>query len=196
MSAQPEPIHAHAMENIRFIRDAMSRATEFTAVPGWGGVLMGVTAIVTAAISGPPDNSLRWVLIWLADAAAAAAIALVAMAMKARRIGAPLSSTAPAYRFALAYAPPLVAGIVLTPVFATMGLMARLPGCWLLLYGTAVASGGAFSVRVVPLMGLCFMALGASAFAAPASWGHLLMAAGFGGLHIGFGLVIARKYGG
>ena len=196
MSAQPEPIHAHAMENIRFIRDAMSRATEFTAVPGWGGVLMGVTAIVTAALSGPPDNSLRWVLIWFADAAVAAAIALAAMTIKARRIGAPLSSAAPAYRFALAYVPPLVAGMVLTPVFATMGLMARLPGCWLLLYGTAAATGGAFSVRVVPLMGLCFMALGVIAFAAPASWGHWLMAAGFGGLHIGFGLVIARRYGG
>ena len=47
--------------------------------------------------------------------------------MKARRIGAPLSSTAPAYRFALGYVPPLVAGMILTPVFATMGLMARLP---------------------------------------------------------------------
>lgn len=192
----PEPIHAHALENIRFIREAMSRASEFTAVPGWGGVVMGVTAIVTAVISGPPDESLRWVMTWFADAAVASAIALATMTMKARRIGAPLSSAAPAYRFALGYVPPLVAGMVLTPVFATMGLMARLPGCWLLLYGTAAATGGAFSVRVVPLMGLCFMALGVVAFAAPASWGHWLMAAGFGGLHIGFGLVIARKHGG
>lgn len=196
MSAQPEPIHAHALENIRFIRDAMTRATAFTAVPGWGGVLIGVTALVAAALSGPPDNSLRWILIWFADAAIAAAIALAAMTIKARRLGAPLSSTAPAYRFALAYVPPLVAGMVLTPVFATLGLMARLPGCWLLLYGTALATGGAFSVRVVPLMGLCFMALGVIAFAAPASYGHWFMAAGFGGLHIGFGLVIARRYGG
>jgi hypothetical protein len=192
----PEPIHAHAIDNIRFIRDAMSRATEFTAIPGWGGVLMGCTALVAALVSGPTDGSLRWVLIWFADAGVAAAIALVTMTMKARRTGAPLSSAAPAHRFALAYLPPMVAGMVLTPVFATWGLVARLPGCWLLLYGSALASGGAFSVRVVPLMGLCFMALGVVAFAAPASWGHWLMAAGFGGLHIGFGLVIARRYGG
>ena len=196
MSAAPEPIHAHAIDNIRFIRDAMSRATAFTAVPGWGGVAMGVTAIVTAVIAGPPDDSLRWVLIWFADAVVAAAIALATMTIKARRIGAPLSSAAPAHRFALAYMPPLVAGMVLTPVFATLGLMARLPGCWLLLYGTAAATGGAFSVRVVPLMGICFMALGAAAFAAPAAWGHWLMAAGFGGLHIAFGLIIARRHGG
>ncbi len=196
MAAQPEPIHAHAMDNIRFIRDAMSRAAAFTAVPGWGGVLMGITAIVAASISGPPDDSLRWVLVWFAEAAIAAAIALVTMTMKARRIGAPLSTAAPAYRFALAYVPPLVAGMVLTPVFATMGLMARLPACWLLMYGTAAATGGASGVRIVPLMGVCFMALGVVAFAAPASWGHWLMAAGFGGFHIAFGLVIARRHGG
>ena len=192
----PEPIHAHAIDNIRFIRDTMSRATQFTALPGWGGVLMGVSALVTTAISGPPDDSLRWVMVWLADACVGAAIALGTMAMKARRAGTPLSSAAPAHRFALAYLPPLVAGIVLTPVFVLGGLMARLPGCWLLLYGAEAATGGAFSVRIVPILGLCFMALGVVAFAVPAAWGHWFMAAGFGGLHIGFGLVSARKYGG
>jgi hypothetical protein len=191
----PEPIHAHAAENLRFIREAMERASAFTAVPGRGGMLMGASAIVAAVISGPPDDTVRWVMVWFADATVAAAIGLTAMSIKARRSGAPLSS-APAYRFALAFVPPLVAGMVLTPVFATIGLASRLPGCWLLLYGTAVTTGGAFSVRVVPIMGLCFMALGASAFAAPAAWGHWLMAAGFGGLQIGFGWVIARRYGG
>jgi hypothetical protein len=191
----PEPIHAHAAENLRFIREAMERASAFTAVPGRGGMLMGASAIVAAVISGPPDDTVRWVMVWFADAIVAAAIGLTAMSIKARRSGAPLSS-APAYRFALAFVPPLVAGMVLTPVFAMIGLAARLPGCWLLLYGTAVTTGGAFSVRVVPIMGLCFMALGASAFAAPAAWGHWLMAAGFGGLQIGFGWVIARRYGG
>jgi hypothetical protein len=196
MAALPEPIHAHAMDDIRYIRDAMSRATEFTAVPGWGGVVMGMTAIVTAVVSGPPDGSRRWLMIWLAEGGVATAIALMTMTVKARRIGAPLSSAAPAHRFALAYMPPLVAGAVLTAAFAALGQTPRLPGCWLLLYGTAAATGGAFSVRVVPLMGIGFMALGAIAFAAPVAWGHWLMAAGFGGLHIVFGWVIARRYGG
>jgi hypothetical protein len=184
------------MENLRYIRDAMSRAAEFTAIPGWGGVAMGVTAIAAAIVSGPPDNSMRWVIVWLVEAAVAATIGLATMTAKARRAGTPLSSAAPAYRFALAYVPPLVAGMILTPVFATLDLVARLPGCWLLLYGTAIASGGAQSVRIVPLLGVAFMALGAIAFAVPASYGHWLLAAGFGGLHIGFGLIIARRYGG
>jgi len=194
--ARPEPIQAHALENLRFIREAMSRASQFTAVPGWGGVLMGLTALVTAPIAGPPDGTFRWVVIWFADAVVAAVIALIAIAIKTKRSGTPLSKAAPALRFALAFLPPLVAGMVLTPVFVVMGLITRLPGCWLLLYGTAVATGGAFSVKVVPLMGICFMALGAVAFAAPPAWGHWLMALGFGGLHIVFGTIIARSYGG
>ena len=84
----------------------------------------------------------------------------------------------------------------MTAVLASRGLIIRLPGCWLLSYGTALTTGGALSVRVVPMMGVCFMLLGGAAFAAPASWGHLFMAAGFGGLHVGFGFVIARHYGG
>ena len=193
---RPEPIQAHALENLRFIRDAMSRASEFTAVPGWGGVLMGATALITAPIAGVPDGTQRWMWIWFADATVAMVIALIAIAIKSKRSGTPLSKTTPSRRFALAFIPPLVAGMILTPVFAAMGLMARLPGCWLLLYGTAVATGGAFSVKVVPIMGLCFMTLGAIAFAAPAAWGHWLMAIGFGGLHIIFGFIIARSYGG
>jgi len=196
VAPQPEPIHAHAAENLRFIRDAMARASEFTAVPGWGGVAMGASAIVTAAISGPPDDSIRWAMTWFAESAVAVVIALVAINRKAARAGVALWTAAPARRFALAFVPPLVSGMVLTPVFATLGLMARLPGCWLLLYGTAVATGGAFSVKVVPVMGLCFMALGIVAFAAPADIGHWLLAIGFGGLHIVFGVVIARRYGG
>ncbi len=196
MPGSVERLDTHAAENLRFIRDAMTRATAFTAVPGWGGVAMGVTALVAAGIAGPPDGSRRWMTVWFADAVVAVTIALAAMTVKARRTGMPLTSAPPAFRFALAYLPPLVAGMILTPVFVTMGLMALLPGCWLLLYGTAAATGGAFSVRIVPRMGICFMALGAIAFAAPAEWGHWMMAAGFGGLHIVFGVIIARRYGG
>ena len=188
-------LHAHAIDELRFIRQTMERAGAFTAVPGWGGVVMGVTALATAALAGAPRNEPRWLAVWLGEAVLAALIALAAMTRKAKALGLPLAA-APGRRFALAYLPPLAAGVVLTAVFARHGLIAQLPGCWLLLYGTALTTGGAFSVRVVPLMGLIFMALGAAAFTAPIEWGHVFMAAGFGGLHIGFGLVIARKYGG
>ena len=192
---EPPALHAHAMDNLRFIRDTMSRAGQFTGIPGWGGVIMGASAIAAAAFaSRTPDRS-QWILWWLGEAALAIVVAAVTMTRKARRMQAPLFA-APARRFAFAYVPPLVAGAILTAVFINNGLAARLPGCWLLLYGVAISAGGALSIRLVQVMGLLFMALGVASFAAPALWGDLFMAAGFGGLHIIFGLIIARNHGG
>jgi hypothetical protein len=196
-AADPPPaLHAHAMDQLRFIRSTMERAGAFTAIPGWGGVIMGLTALAAAALAGPPRNDdLRWFVIWLADALIASVIAVVTIVRKARASGFALGGTI-ARRFALASAPPLTAGVILTAVFARSDLLARLPGCWLLLYGVGLTTGGAFSVRAIPIMGLWFMALAVGAFVAPVAWGHYFMAAGFGGLHIIFGLLIARRYGG
>lgn len=125
----PPALHTHAMDNIRFIRETMERAEAFTAVPGWGGVLMGASALVTTPLA-PPIESARWLAIWLADAVVAAAIALIMMASKATRSGADLSAK-PARRFALAYLPPLAAGGVLTAACAAKGLITLRPdaGC-------------------------------------------------------------------
>ena len=99
-------------------------------------------------------------------------------------------------RFVLAYTPPIIVGGILTVALYQVGLAAMLPGVWLLLYGAAVVTGGALSVRVVPVMGACFLLLGSVTLFAPAAWGNALMALGFGAVHIGFGLWIARRYGG
>jgi hypothetical protein len=193
--AAPEPaLHARAMDNLSFIRSTMERATAFTAVPGWGGVAMGLTALVATALANrlPPAD---WLVIWLSASALALAIGGWTMALKARRAGTSVLSYS-GRRFVLSYVPPLAVGGLLTLVLVRAGLYSALPGTWLLLYGTGVVTGGAFSVRVVPLMGLCFMAFGAIALLAPPGWGEWLLAAGFGGLHIIFGLIIARRYGG
>jgi hypothetical protein len=191
----PSSLHDHAAEDLRYIRDTMARASDFTAVPGWGGALMGLTALVTAAAAGPPREGRLWIGLWLADAAVAFAIGIVAILRKARRTATPLTGAA-TERFALAFAPAAAAGALLTLVLVHDHQVARLPGCWLLLYGAAVTSGGAFSIRLVPAMGLALMALGAAAFLAPPALTPWFMAAGFGALHIGFGLAIARRYGG
>jgi len=191
----PVALDDRARDNIRFIRETMERATSFTAVPGWGGVAMGITAIGAAVIASQESTSLAWLLTWIGEAAMAIAIAVWTTYTKAREAGTAVLS-GPGRRFAYSFAPPLIVGVLLTLLLARIGSLAAAPGVWLLLYGTAVVTGGAFSIRIVPLMGLCFMVLGAVALFCPAGWGNALLGAGFGGLHIIFGAVIARKYGG
>lgn len=173
----------------------MERASTFTAVPGLGGVAMGFTALAAAALSLGTRTQEEWLGIWLASACVAIAIGLAAMARKARRTHTDLFS-GPGRRFLLMLTPPLGAGAVLTLALEREGLVPLLPGVWLLLYGTAVVTGGAHSIRLVPVMGALFMLLGCAALSCPAAWGTAYLAAGFGALHIGFGIAIARRHGG
>jgi hypothetical protein len=191
----PVALDDHARDNLRFIRETMERASSFTAVPGWGGVAMGITAIGAAAVASRQPGAVSWLITWLAEAAVAFGIASFTTLTKARRANVPILA-GPGRKFALSFAPPVFVAALLTVILFRAGLIWAIPGVWLLLYGTAVITGGAFSIRVVPLMGLCFMVLGTVALFSPANWGNILLAAGFGGLHIIFGAVIARNYGG
>ena len=194
-SREPIPIDARAADHLRYIRETMERAAEFTAVPGWGGVVMGITALVAAFAASRQTTPRAWLAVWLIEAFVAVAIAAPAAATKAHRANSSLLS-GPGRKFVLSFAPPIVVGGLLTYVLFHAGLFAALPGVWLMLYGTAIVTGGAFSVRVVPVMGLCLMGLGAAATLAPAAWGDAFMAAGFGAVQLGFGWWIARHYGG
>jgi hypothetical protein len=191
----PIAIDDHARDNIRFIRETMERAGSFTAVPGWGGIVIGITALGAAAIAAQQDSPSDWLLTWVAEAVLASGIAVWTAYSKAHRTGTSLLA-GPSRRFAYSMAPPLVAGALLTLLLMRAHETGAAAGIWLLLYGTSVVTAGAFSIRVVPLMGLCFMVLGAVTLFCPWNWGTVFLAAGFGGLHILFGGVIARKYGG
>ena len=188
-------MHAHALDNLQYIRSAMERAGAFTAVPGVGGIALGCTALAVAALARRMWNGDSWLAAWLGEAVVACLIGVVAAGHKSHKAGMPLLS-GPGRKFLLGFAPPLLAGALLTVVLFRAGFAAALPGIWLLLYGTGVLCGGAASVKVVPMMGICFMAIGAAALFAPAAWGNLFLAAGFGGLHILFGIMITVKYGG
>ena len=197
MSEAPLPIREHALDNIRYIRDAMERAGSVTSIPGWGGVGVGVTAIVATIVAQQfLGRSLRmWLATWLAEAVIAAVIGFGTMIIKARRSEAPFMSGA-AKRFFISYFAPLVAGAVVTFALVRVESYAAIPATWLLLYGTAFVSSGAFSIRVIPIMGIAFMLLGLLSAFLPLGISNILLGVGFGGLHIIFGLIIARSYGG
>ena len=192
---RPAPQQRHAIDDLRFIRETMQNAASFTLVPGWGGVAMGVTALAAAGVAPHPDTPRAWMLTWLGAALSAFAVGALAIYEKARRVGQPVLF-GPGRKFVLSLFPPLLAGGVLSLAVYSAGLTRLLPAVWLLLYGVGVMSAGTFSVRVVPVMGLCFMVGGIAALFCPASWGNAVMATGFGGLHIVFGTIIARRYGG
>jgi hypothetical protein len=181
-------------EDLRFIRQTMQRSAAFTAVPGWGQVVIGITALFAAWFAANRAFSLAWVEIWLVEAVLGVCLGLASMNWKAARVGSPLTS-GPGRRFALGFIPPLVAGGLITAALIHAGEYSLLPAIWLLLYGTAWATGGAVSVPVVPLTGACFMGIGVLDLLQP-RLGNWWMAAGFGGLQIVFGVWIARKHGG
>ncbi|MEM8601061.1 MAG: hypothetical protein AAGF99_14170 [Bacteroidota bacterium] len=219
------PPHEAASAQLRFIRATMERSARFTAVPGWGGVAMGVTALVAAWLAAQQPTVAGWLRVWAAEAVVGVLLGVAFLVHKVRGEGLDLLA-GQARKFMLGLAPAVGVGVLLTLAlyaFDTGGLFASdnygsgmyydadglgldgvdalatrhlLPGVWLLCYGLGVASAGMFSVRLVPLMGACFLALGALALLSPAAWGDAYLATGFGGLHIVFGLLVARKYGG
>lgn len=191
----PVALHDRAMEDLRFIRQTMERAGSFTAVPGWGGVAIGVLALVAALLAWRQPTPDRWLLVWLATAAIATLVAVGTLAAKARRARVPLS-TGPGRKFLLSFLPPVGAAVGLTVALYAHGAVVLLPGLWLLSYGAAVITAGTFSVRVIPVMGIGFMVLGTLALMTPPVWADAWMAAGFGGLHIIAGFLIARWHGG
>ncbi|MGB2589606.1 MAG: hypothetical protein WBG02_05280 [Candidatus Acidiferrum sp.] len=192
---EPIPIDARAADHLRYIRETMESAAEFTAVPGWGGVAMGITALAASFVAARQSSPRAWLVVWLVEAFVAVAIAAPAAATKAHRANSALFS-GPGRKFLFSFAPPIIVGGLLTFALFAAGSFAVLPGVWLLLYGTAIVTGGAFSVRIVPVMGFCLMCLGGVALFAPTAWGDAFMAAGFGVLQIGFGIWIARHHGG
>ena len=192
---QPVALHERAMDNLRYIRETMERSSAFTGVPGWGQVAIGVTALGAAFVAANQSSPKERLIVWIVEALVALLIAGWSMDRKARRVQMPLFS-GPGRKVAFSLSPPLIVGGLLTVVLYRAGLTNAIPGIWLLLYGTGVVTGGMFSVSIVPIMGLCFMVLGAAALFTPPMFANWFLAAGFGGLHMIFGVVIARRYGG
>lgn len=197
---EPISMHDRAVDNLRYIRETMERAGSFTAVPGWGGIAMGCTAVAAAVAASQTVSKQAWLAVWLSAGVIAIAVGVLAMWRKARAAGLPLWSS-PARKFLFSFVPPLLAGAALTLALWRADMVNAIPGVWLMLYGTGIITGGAFSVPVVPVMGACFLVEGALALFLPSlwpprAWGDFWLGVGFGGLHILFGSMIARRYGG
>jgi len=190
-----QQLHDRAMDNLRYIRETMERATPFTGISGRGEMAIGATALVASVVAAQQPSFNSWLAIWLAEGLISLLIAGWSMDRKVRAVKMPLVS-GPGRKAVFSLSPPLIAGGLLTIMLVRAGLTNAIPGVWLLLYGTGVITGGMFSVRAIPMMGLCFMGLGAIALFSPPAFANWFMAIGFGGLHVLFGAIIVREYGG
>lgn len=191
---QPVALHERAADNLAYIRETMERATSFTAVSGRGYVVIGLTAGAAAWLASVQATPAAWLGVWLAELVVAAVIAMGSTVRKAHAEGVPMRSHA-GRKLVLAFAPPMLVGGLLTAAAYPSGDYGLVAGIWLGLYGAGVMTAGAYSVRIVPLMGAAFIALAAVALLTPLS-SNLLLALGLGGLHVVFGLVIWRRHGG
>jgi len=188
-------LHARAMADLRFIRETMENASAFSTFSGLGLALVGGIATISGLIAREQSSRPRWLLTWIVAAAVSAIAGGLSTAWKTRALERPLIP-GPSRKFALSLAPTLFAGMLLTGVLGGGGLFDLLPGVWLLLYGAGLVAAGAWSVRIVPAIGLAFMAFGAAALLVPPAWGDWLLIAGFGGLHLAFGAIVGWRHGG
>ena len=183
----------HAKETLDYIRRTMESASSFTAVAGSGMVGVGLIGLVAAGVASRLGNPVD-LRVWVPAAVVAMVLAGAANARKASRMGVPLWSGA--FRKTVwVMAPVLVSGAILTFALGRQGAAALIPGMWLALYGAGVTAGGTLSIRAVRAMGLALTVLGAVALLQP-EWGAPLLAAGFGVMHIIFGLLLLTRHGG
>lgn len=193
--SESSTLHARAMADLHFIRETMASASAFSAFSGWGLILIGGVATACGLVAARQPTRLRWLMAWVAAAGVSAVIGALSTARKTRTARQPLIP-GPASKFALSLAPAVVSGALLTGALERAERFDLLPGMWLLLYGAGLVAAGAWSVRVVPVIGATFMGLGAVGLLLPLPWSNWLLIAGFGGLHVAFGVIVGRKHGG
>lgn len=189
------PLHSRAVENLTYIRSAMEKSARFTAIPGVGAIFVGVIGISAAVLANRQETEAAWLTTWLIAAAVAFVGAVIAAEGKAQRMGLSLAS-GPGRKFLMGFLPSVVAGVALTAVLARAELWDLLPGVWLLLYGVGIIAAGSASIPIVPISGLLYLLLGVATLVSPPGMGDILMAMGFGVLHLFFGVIIYRRYGG
>ena len=184
-----------AENQIKYIRDVMSRATTFTAVPGKGMIGMGVIALVATAVALASLETLMWLYAWAGAVVVAPVLGFTLLVRKARRTGTSLRSGV-GQKFILSFTSCIFVGFLLSIGLWSIDHLELMPGVWMLMYGVGTLTGGSLSIKVIPILGVLFIVFGAIALFMPLFWSNVLMGVTFGGLHLIFGTIITRNYGG
>lgn len=206
-----------AREHLRVIRQTMERSTKYSTLSGLSGVLIGLVAIVGVVVTNSiirqaPAFTVRsqaelrslnafqhrqfaeLAAIWTTVLVLAIAIDFVANKRRAARVGKTVMSPIGGH-IILAALPAFFAGAVITYFFIMHNLAFSVWGVWMLCYGLAICAVGLFSVKPVSVLGAAFVLAGAVTLLLPPSAQLPMMALTFGGFHIGYGILMARRHG-
>jgi len=190
----PVSIDSRALGTLIYIRTSIESASSL-AVPGMAGIVMGSIGMFAAVLASIPAFSSRWLEIWLLAAVVALLLGGALMARQAAQHG-QSRYLGPARKFLLCLCPALLSGAVLTFVMWQAGSTQLIPGTWLMLYGCAVLSAStvtaAVTMRLIATLGALFVLLGLFAFQLPPGSHSIVLGAGFGVLHILFGILMGR----
>ncbi len=198
----------HALADIRDIRSMMERSTRFLSLSGWSGVWAGCTALVSAGIAWQMHlpyffyrdvRPARWegVAPFVLLGAATFLVALVGAYYftwrKASASGQKMW-TRPARELMTQVAIPIIIGGIFCLSFLYEGLYTYLAPACLAFYGLALINGSKYTLTEIRWLGYCELLLGCIALFVP-YYGLAFLAAGFGLLHIIYGIVMWNKYG-
>ena len=199
------------LRDIAEIRSIMERSTKFLSLSGFAGIGAGVVALMgawaawemftadnvaltyTATVADlQPDTRISLVLLGVVVLALALVIAWFFSRRVIQRHAEPVNGTV-MRQLVLSFAVPILVGAIMTLLLFYHGPLWPVVPSMLLFYGLGLFSAGSFTFGEVRTLGMIEILLGLAAALLP-EVGLYFWAAGFGVLHIVYGLVFFRKY--
>lgn len=190
-----------ALLRLEEIRRHMAKAGEYRHLSGAAAIGNGVLVLAACAVSrwllgvsfSHGDDPVRLAAAWGPVAALGLAVDVWFTVALARGRGE--SAWSPAARQLVGgLLPGLLAGAILTAFLFDLRHVEALPGAWMVCYGAALMGASLFAPWEVRWAGLSFLAAGALSLLLFRARALEAMAAGFGGIHLLFGLYVLARY--
>lgn len=182
-------IDSHAAATLRYIRSSMDSAGS-VVVPGSTAAVAGAFGLSAAALCSIPQLRDAWLVVWIVAALVTVTIGGMLL-LRHSPSGAITIAGSPIRKFVLCFAPPVLAGAILTAALWRHAAPQLIPGTWLVLYGCAHVSASVATRAQLAVTGTAFLVLGLVAFVTPVEWHMILLALGFGATHLLLAYLIA-----
>lgn len=203
MDRGKEPVQA-----LEEIKQMMNRSSRFLGLSGWSGIAAGICALVAGWLAGKKLNNYsksendygrgfnlfdhELFILAVITFIAALFLAFLFTYLRSRKTGIPIWGFM-ARKVMINVAVPMIAGGLLIWRVTDFGLYGLIAPACLLFYGLALINASRFTWSEVRYLGYLQLVLGVMNLWA-LEYGLYFWAAGFGVLHIVYGMVMWNKY--